>query len=132
MNFNIGKNKLIAVVGPIGSGKSSLLSAILGEMHKFNGNINIVGKIAYAPQIAWIQNATIKENILFGDNFDKDNYRKCIEACALSDDLNLFDSKDDTEIGEKVKQNKNIMNLEISNHQYILRVLIYQVDKNQE
>ena len=93
MTFNIERKKLVAgkivrffypfcdklflyefiflyfiVVGRIGSGKSSLLSSILGEMHKFNGNMNIYGKIAYASQVAWIQNATIRENILFGDN----------------------------------------------------------------
>ena len=72
-------------------------------MHKFNGNINVYGTIAYVPQIAWIQNATIKENILFASNMDQDLYYKCLEACALIDDINLFESKDETEIGEKVK-----------------------------
>lgn len=90
------------VVGRIGSGKSSLLSSILGEMHKFNGNMNIYGKIAYASQVAWIQNATIRENILFGDKYDKDFYEKCLDVCALKDDLELFEAKDETEIGERV------------------------------
>ncbi len=90
-------------MGEIGSGKSSLLSSILNEMYKFNGTINVCGSIAYVPQIAWIQNATIKENILFSSDLDQEFYYKCLEACALIDDINLFDSKDDTEIGEKVK-----------------------------
>ena len=79
-------------------------------MHKFNGNINVYGTMAYVPQISWIRNATIKENIVFGDNFNKEYYDKCLEACALVDDINLFDSKDETEIGEKVRlANSNLL-----------------------
>jgi ATP-binding cassette subfamily C (CFTR/MRP) protein 1 len=103
LNFKVGKNKLLAVVGQIGSGKSSLLSALTGEMNKYCGNVNVYGKIAYVPQIAWIQNATIRDNILFGEKYDKDYYRKCIDACALTSDFELFEYKDETEIGEKVK-----------------------------
>jgi ABC-type transport system involved in cytochrome bd biosynthesis fused ATPase/permease subunit len=60
LNFEIKKGELIAVIGTVGSGKSSLLSALLGEMYKFNGTINVNGSISYVPQQAWIQNATVK------------------------------------------------------------------------
>ena len=60
MNFDIKKGELIAIVGTVGSGKSSLLSGLLGEMHKYNGTINVNGTISYVPQQAWIQNATVK------------------------------------------------------------------------
>jgi ABC-type multidrug transport system fused ATPase/permease subunit len=87
----------------VGSGKSSLLSGLLGEMHKQNPNglININGSIAYVPQQAWIQNATIRDNILFNLDFEKDIYEKIIEACSLKPDLAIMPAGDLTEIGEK-------------------------------
>ncbi len=60
LNFSVKKGELVAVVGTVGSGKSSLLSSLLGEMYKFNGTINVNGTISYVPQQAWIQNATVK------------------------------------------------------------------------
>ena len=72
-------------------------------MHKINGKINVFGKLAFVPQVAWIQNSTIKENILFNEDFDKEYYYQCIESCALAEDLSLFEFNDETEIGEKVK-----------------------------
>ena len=92
------------IVGHIGAGKSSLLSAILNEMHKFNGKLNVFGRIAYVPQVAWIQNATIRENILFAGTMNEDYYHKSLDACALVDDINLYEAKDETEIGEKVSE----------------------------
>lgn len=71
-------------------------------MNKFNGKININGQISYVSQQAWIQNATIRENVLFGKDFDEALYNKCIESCALGPDLEIFKSGDQTEIGEKV------------------------------
>lgn len=65
INISIQKRKLIAVVGKVGAGKSSLLSALLGDMEKVRGKVNISGSLAYVPQQAWIQNATVKQNILF-------------------------------------------------------------------
>ena len=104
LNFTIGKSQLVAIVGSTGSGKSSILSAILGEMHAFQGRINVFGKIAYVSQASWIKNSTIKENILFGKKFDEKFYENCIDTCALKDDLKLFEMKDETEIGEKVSK----------------------------
>ena len=102
LNFEVKKTKLVAVVGPVGSGKSSLISATLGEMHKLNdGKININGSIAYVPQQAWIQNATIRDNILFGREYNQKFYNKIVKACSLLPDFNIMPAGDKTEIGEK-------------------------------
>ena len=100
------RGELVAIVGQVGSGKSSLLSAILGEMHKFDtgGKIAVQGKVrtAYAPQSAWVQNASLRANILFGREYDEDAYERVVRACALDADLGLLPAGDRTEIGEKV------------------------------
>lgn len=83
------------------SGKSSLLSALLGEMDKTSGRVNTVGKIAYVSQQAWIQNATLQDNILFGRPMDRKRYNEVIAACALKTDLEMLAKGDQTEIGEK-------------------------------
>ena len=102
IELDIKKGQLVAVVGKVGAGKSSLLSGLLGEMHKLNdGLININGSTAYVPQQAWIQNATVKNNILFNLPYDEDFYNKCVESCSLIPDLNIMPSGDQTEIGEK-------------------------------
>lgn len=91
----------MAIVGTVGSGKSSLLSGMLGEMHKFDGKINTSGSMAYVSQQAWIQNATLRNNILFGRKYDEQFYNKVLDACALRTDLNILPAGDLTEIGEK-------------------------------
>ncbi|XP_069467621.1 ATP-binding cassette sub-family C member 2 [Ambystoma mexicanum] len=101
INLDIKPGKLVAVVGGVGSGKSSLVSAMLGEMDNVNGFINIQGSIAYVPQQAWIQNATLQDNILFGSPLEEDRYQRVLEACALLPDLELLPGGDKTEIGEK-------------------------------
>lgn len=101
INLQVEKGKCVAVVGTVGSGKSSLISALLGEMDKVSGRVNTVGKIAYVPQQAWIQNATLQENILFGRSMDKRRYEQVIEACALKPDIEILPGGDQTEIGEK-------------------------------
>nr|XP_008197323.1 PREDICTED: multidrug resistance-associated protein 1 isoform X3 [Tribolium castaneum] len=101
INIRIEKKSLCAVVGSVGSGKSSLLSAFLGEMDKTSGRVNTVGTIAYVSQQAWIQNATLRDNILFGKSFDKSLYDKVVEACALNPDFAMLPAGDQTEIGEK-------------------------------
>lgn len=94
-------NTLTAVVGTVGAGKSSLMSALLGEMIKVNGKVNTHGRIAYVPQQAWIQNATLRDNILFGQLFNKERYDKVVEACALKSDFKILPCGDQTEIGER-------------------------------
>lgn len=101
INIKIKKEKLVAVVGKVGCGKTSLLSALLGEMEKINGIVNVDGRIAYVPQQAWIQNATLQDNILFGRPMNKDFYDKVIHACSLNADLAMLPGGDLTEIGEK-------------------------------
>lgn len=101
VNLNIPKGSLTAVVGSVGCGKSSLMSAILGEMEKESGSVTTRGKIAYVAQQAWIQNSTLKDNILFCKEFDQKKYSKTIDACALKTDLEILPAGDQTEIGEK-------------------------------
>nr|XP_025966921.1 canalicular multispecific organic anion transporter 1 [Dromaius novaehollandiae] len=101
VTLDIKPGSLVAVVGAVGSGKSSLVSAMLGEMENIKGHVNIQGSLAYVPQQAWIQNATLKDNILFGSELDEARYQQVIKACALLPDLELLPAGDQTEIGEK-------------------------------
>lgn len=101
INIIIKRGLSTAIVGPVGSGKSSLISAFLGEMEKLSGEINVDGKIAYVPQQAWIQNATLQDNILFGRPYNKKLYEQVLHACALVSDLAILPGGDQTEIGEK-------------------------------
>ena len=99
--MSVKKGSLVAVVGHVGSGKSSLISAMLGEMNVISGSINTNGKIAYVPQQAWMQNETLKNNITFGKKYNDSLYKKVIESCALIPDLQILQGGDQTEIGEK-------------------------------
>jgi ABC-type multidrug transport system fused ATPase/permease subunit len=101
LNVTLGKEELIAVVGPVGSGKSSFVSALAGEMRQTSGTLGFSESQALSPQSAWVQNTTIRDNILFGEPFDHDKYWKIIDACALRPDLDLLDDGDMTEIGER-------------------------------
>uniref|UniRef100_A0A3Q3BEI2 ATP binding cassette subfamily C member 2 n=1 Tax=Kryptolebias marmoratus TaxID=37003 RepID=A0A3Q3BEI2_KRYMA len=101
VSVDIKPGRLVAVVGAVGSGKSSLMSALLGEMHCTKGFINIQGSLAFVPQQAWIQNATLKDNILFGSPCEDKRFKEVIEACALGPDLKLLAAGELTEIGEK-------------------------------
>lgn len=101
INMQVEKGKCVAVVGTVGSGKSSLICAMLGEMDKISGRVNTVGKVAYVPQQAWIQNATLQDNILFGRPMDRKRYDQVLQACALKQDLEILPGGDQVEIGEK-------------------------------
>ncbi|XP_053473518.1 multidrug resistance-associated protein 1-like [Ictalurus furcatus] len=101
VSVKVPQGSLVAVVGHVGCGKSSLLSAVLGEMEKKSGNVTVKGSVAYVPQQAWIQNATLRENIVFGQQTKESCYRRVLEACALLPDLEILPGGDDTEIGEK-------------------------------
>ncbi|KAH8238063.1 hypothetical protein KR026_002357 [Drosophila bipectinata] len=101
INIEVHKSSLVALVGTVGSGKSSVVQAFLGEMEKLAGVVNTVGKLAYVPQQAWIQNATVRDNILFGQTYDRKRYNKVIDACALRADIDILSAGDLTEIGEK-------------------------------
>ncbi|KAM4844750.1 ATP-binding cassette sub-family C member 3 [Thomomys bottae] len=128
LNIQIPKGALVAVVGPVGCGKSSLVSALLGEMEKLEGMVSVKvrgirapekgmrlgqpganseanfcgqGTVAYVPQQAWIQNCTLQENVLFGRAMDPKRYQQALETCALKTDLEMLPGGDQTEIGEK-------------------------------
>lgn len=104
LGYNV-YNTLI-VVGKVGNGKSSLLSSILCEMNKLSGSLHVNGSVSFVSQQAWLQNETVKNNILFGRDLDQCRYNKIISACALDTDLNVLPAGDLTEIGEKVRLNK--------------------------
>ncbi|XP_055006085.1 ATP-binding cassette sub-family C member 3 isoform X4 [Boleophthalmus pectinirostris] len=101
INMMVPQGSLLAVVGHVGCGKSSLISALLGEMEKLEGEVSVRGSVAYVPQQAWIQNATLRDNILFGKPYQEAKYRCVLEACALTPDLEVLPGGDMTEIGEK-------------------------------
>nr|WPH24505.1 ABC transporter subfamily C1 [Tetranychus urticae] len=101
IDMKFERNKLVAIVGTVGSGKSSLISAILGDLYKSKGLINVDGKIAYVPQSAWIMNSTVRRNILLENPFVRDKYNPVIDACALDPDFKLLSGGDATEIGER-------------------------------
>ncbi|XP_041116108.1 multidrug resistance-associated protein 1-like, partial [Polyodon spathula] len=101
LNMKIPDGSLVAVVGQVGAGKSSLLSSILGEMEKVEGLVQRKGLVAYVSQQAWIQNATLQENILFGSEMNEKLYHAVLEACCLLPDLELLQDGDQTEIGER-------------------------------
>ncbi|XP_019052127.1 PREDICTED: ABC transporter C family member 13 isoform X2 [Nelumbo nucifera] len=98
ITLDIPKGFLVAVIGEVGSGKSSLLNSILGEMRLIHGSIHCWGSIAYVP---WILSGTIRDNILFGKNYDAKRYKEVLRACALDIDISLMVGGDLTYIGEK-------------------------------
>ncbi|KAI9162259.1 hypothetical protein LWI28_025524 [Acer negundo] len=101
VNLEVKWEQKIAVCRSVGAGKSSLLYAILGEIQKISGTVNIYGSIASVSQNSWIQSGTIRENILYGKPMDKAIYDKAVKACALDKDINSFDHGDLTEIGQR-------------------------------
>ncbi|KAF9968528.1 hypothetical protein BGZ70_002765 [Mortierella alpina] len=101
ITLRIPDGHLTAIAGRIGQGKSSLLSAIMGEMYKLHGTVTVYGDLAYVPQQAWIINATVRDNILFGKPYDQKKYDNLIFACGLQPDLEMLSAGDLTEIGER-------------------------------
>ncbi|CAL4099766.1 unnamed protein product, partial [Meganyctiphanes norvegica] len=101
ININIKNGSLVAVVGKVGTGKSSLCSAVLGEMEKKTGRVTVKGSVAYVSQLPWIQNSTLQENITFNKEHDPCFYNSVVDACALRPDLDMLPGGDQTEIGEK-------------------------------
>uniref|UniRef100_A0A6I8P7E5 ATP-binding cassette sub-family C member 5 n=1 Tax=Ornithorhynchus anatinus TaxID=9258 RepID=A0A6I8P7E5_ORNAN len=95
------KGKLIGICGSVGSGKTSLISAILGQMTLLEGSIAVNGTFAYVAQQAWILNATLRDNILFGKEFDEERYNMVLNGCCLRPDLAILPNSDLTEIGER-------------------------------
>ncbi|KIW76027.1 hypothetical protein Z517_10772 [Fonsecaea pedrosoi CBS 271.37] len=101
INFTANKGELTCIVGRVGAGKSSLLQAMLGDLYKISGETVVRGRIAYAAQSAWIINASVKENIVFGHRWDPHFYEQTVNACALVDDFRQLPDGDQTEVGER-------------------------------
>ncbi|XP_055346995.1 ATP-binding cassette sub-family C member 3-like [Paramacrobiotus metropolitanus] len=101
IDLAIKDGQLVAVVGQVGSGKSSMCSAMLGLMEKLNGSVAVKGNVAYVPQQAWIQNLTLEDNILFGKDMERERYEKTLDVCSLRTDLAMLAAGDKTEIGER-------------------------------
>jgi ABC-type multidrug transport system fused ATPase/permease subunit len=101
INFRCGKNELIGVIGNVGCGKTSLLAALASDMRQVRGSMRFSADRAYCPQYAWIQNATIRDNILFGKPYDAQLYSKVVGACSLVPDFEALPGGDLTEIGER-------------------------------
>ncbi|KAL5041870.1 hypothetical protein BDW71DRAFT_201014 [Aspergillus fruticulosus] len=101
LDLTVPRNELLAVVGTVGAGKTSLLAALAGEMRRTGGTMVLGASRAFCPQYAWIQNATVRDNIVFGQPFDSDWYYKVVDACALRADFRSLPAGDMTEIGER-------------------------------
>lgn len=95
IDLSIKKGSLTAVVGVVGSGKSSLLSALLGDMRKTEGRAAVAGSLAFVPQQPFIQNMSLRDNILFDREYEEGEYARAVEACALKADLDILQSRYD-------------------------------------
>ncbi|RWV92204.1 hypothetical protein GW17_00045447 [Ensete ventricosum] len=101
IQLKVHRGMKVAICGTVGSGKSSLLSCILGEIPKLGGSVKVSGSKAYVSQSPWILSGNVRENIVFGVPFDNEKYEKIIEVCALKKDFELFANGDLTQIGER-------------------------------
>ncbi|CAH6720131.1 oligomycin resistance ATP-dependent permease Yor1p [[Candida] jaroonii] len=100
INFSVKKGEFIMIVGSIGTGKTSLLNALSGLMTRTKGYVEVNGSSIFCGT-PWVQNATIKDNITFGNEYDEIKYQRIITACSLNDDLKILPAGDLTEVGER-------------------------------
>lgn len=103
INLSISSNQVVAVIGPVGSGKSSLLNVFLRELPVESGKMDIQGKVSYSSQEPWLFSGSVRQNILFGNEYDEERYKQVVEVCALISDFELFPYGDKTLVGEKGK-----------------------------
>lgn len=101
ITIQVAHGEFLGVVGGVGSGKTSFLAALAGDMRKLNGDAAIGGSKAYCPQNAWIQNATVEANILFGQELDEEKFKRVVDACSLRHDLEVLPNGRYTQIGER-------------------------------
>ncbi|KAJ7459489.1 multidrug resistance-associated ABC transporter [Mycena galericulata] len=101
LKLRVPRGAFVAIVGRVGSGKSSILQALISEMRKTAGTVTFGGSIAYVPQSAWIRNASLRQNVVFGQEDDEEKFRQVIRACNLEHDLEVLPHGEDTEIGER-------------------------------
>ncbi|XP_022343366.2 ATP-binding cassette sub-family C member 4-like isoform X1 [Crassostrea virginica] len=101
ISVKVKAGKLLAVIGPVGAGKSSLLMSILRELPITKGSVKVQGKISYTSQQPWVFSASLRQNIVFGNKFDSARYNKIIRACALDKDIEVMPEGDSTMIGDR-------------------------------
>ncbi|KAI8586104.1 P-loop containing nucleoside triphosphate hydrolase protein [Geranomyces variabilis] len=102
VNIDIKRGAKVAIIGDVGSGKSSLIAAILGQIRQIEGNvIDVYGSTVLMSQEAWLLNVTLRDNILFGKELNRAEYKECIRVAALQRDLTLLIAGDKTEIAER-------------------------------
>ncbi|VAH58258.1 unnamed protein product [Triticum turgidum subsp. durum] len=101
INITATHGQKIAVCGPVGAGKSSLLCATLGEIPRMSGSVAVSGSVAYVSQTSWIQSGTVRDNILFGRPMRSSEYERALKCCALDKDMENFPHGDLTEIGQR-------------------------------
>ncbi|KAG1821831.1 ABC transporter [Suillus subaureus] len=101
IDLEIPRGQLVAIVGAVGAGKTSLLQGLIGEMRRTSGSVDFGGSVGYCAQVAWIQNTTIRENICFGRPFEEERYWKAVRDACLEPDLDMLPNYDLTEVGEK-------------------------------
>ncbi|VVC26208.1 Hypothetical protein CINCED_3A017920 [Cinara cedri] len=101
INLTVIPGRLVAIIGPVGAGKSSLLQAILREIPLSTGSITVHGKVSYASQEPWLFSGSVQQNILFGSLMNEERYRNVIKVCALKTDLKQFPYGDRTVVGER-------------------------------
>uniref|UniRef100_A0A182JFG2 Uncharacterized protein n=1 Tax=Anopheles atroparvus TaxID=41427 RepID=A0A182JFG2_ANOAO len=101
VDLHVQPGTLVAVIGPVGAGKSSLIHAILGELPLESGSIKVNGDISYASQEPWLFSGTVRQNILFGLPMDRERYKQVVKTCALERDFHLFADGDKTIVGER-------------------------------
>ncbi|KAG2500519.1 hypothetical protein HYH03_001296 [Edaphochlamys debaryana] len=97
--FEVHPGQVVAVVGRIGAGKSSLIQALLGNMVKEHGASQVGGRISYVPQNPWLQNLSLRDNIMFGEAWDQSKYEQVIDSCALTLDLQILPQGDESKAG---------------------------------
>ena len=101
VSLQASSGQLIGITGPVGSGKTSLLMTILGEIPISSGQMSCTGKMAYVSQTPWVYSGTVRENVVFGMPFVEEKFNKIIEVCDLGKDLSRFPKRDLTEIGQR-------------------------------
>jgi ABC-type multidrug transport system fused ATPase/permease subunit len=101
LNIKVKKGEVVMIIGAVGSGKSTIGSAVIGEAAYIAGDVDVNGSLAYVPQDAWIINATVRDNIVFGNPWDEKKYRQVLKLAALETDLKILSKGDLTDIGDK-------------------------------